>query len=191
MNLQSKKRGTAILLACIIGGMLGLTAAAVPLYRLFCQATGYGGTTQRVEKALDEVSPEIVTVRFNADVAPNLPWGFRPLQLKMNVHPGEQNLAVFEAVNRGSEPIVGQAAFNVSPQKVGLYFDKIACFCFDEQVLEPGQKAELPVSFFVDPKMLSDDTTSEVRELTLSYTFFKDDDATAALVEKRKHAPAS
>jgi cytochrome c oxidase assembly protein subunit 11 len=191
MNLQSKKRGTAILLACIIGGMLGLTAAAVPLYRLFCQATGYGGTTQRAEKALDEVSPEIVTVRFNADVAPDLPWGFRPLQLKMNVHPGEQNLAVFEAVNRGSEPIVGQAAFNVSPQKVGLYFDKIACFCFDEQVLEPGQKAELPVSFFVDPKMLSDDTTSEVRELTLSYTFFKDDDATAALVEKRKRAPAS
>jgi cytochrome c oxidase assembly protein subunit 11 len=189
VTLRSRNRNTALLSAAVIASMLGLTAASVPLYQLFCRVTGYGGTTQRAA-VLPDIGPEglqgpPITVSFNADVAPDLPWGFRPVQHSVVVRPGEERLAFYEAVNRGSEPVVGTATFNVTPFSVGLFFNKLQCFCFTEQVLEPGQRIEMPVSFFVDPAMLDDPDGASVREITLSYTFFVDQDATAKLRQRR------
>lgn len=175
----------------VIGGMLALTAASVPLYDLFCRATGYGGTVQRAAEAPTDLRELTVTVLFNADVGPGLPWRFVPAQRRMEVKPGEQHLAFYEAENRGTEPVVGRAVFNVTPLKAGGYFAKLACFCFEEQVLKPGQKVEMPVSFFVDPQLLDDPNTREVRQITLSYTFFVDAAATAERRRKRDAAPQS
>jgi cytochrome c oxidase assembly protein subunit 11 len=172
MTEQRRTRLTAVLLTGVIAGMLGLTAAAVPLYRLFCQVTGYGGTTQRAERAPDQISDQTIKVRFNAEVAQGIPWSFKPEQREIEIRIGEQQLAFYAARNNGSRPIVGTATFNVTPNKAGAYFSKIDCFCFTEQVLQPGESADLPVSFFVDPAILDDPETQDVRSITLSYTFF-------------------
>jgi cytochrome c oxidase assembly protein subunit 11 len=185
------KRLTVVAAVSVIAGMLGLTAAAVPLYRLFCQVTGYGGTTQRAEATPDRGLEGTITVRFNADVDPALPWSFAPEQRQIEVRIGEQSLAFYRARNRSEHPIVGQATYNVTPFKAGPYFSKIACFCFDEQVLQPGEEVDMPVSFYVDPAILSDPDTREVRTITLSYTFFLLEDATAALEQDRGSGPAS
>jgi cytochrome c oxidase assembly protein subunit 11 len=185
------KRLTVVALATVIVGMLGLTAAAVPLYRLFCQATGYGGTTQRAEAAADRELEQTVVVRFNADVDPALPWSFAPEQRQIEVRVGEQSLAYYRASNRSDHPIVGQATYNVTPFKAGPYFDKIACFCFEEQVLQPGEQVDMPVSFYVDPEILSDPNTQDVHTITLSYTFFLLEDETEALEPDRGSRPAS
>ncbi len=167
---------TALLACAAIAGMLGLTAASVPLYRLFCAATGYGGTTRVAEAAPAAPSERTIKVRFNADVDPKLPWLFEPEQREVEVRLGEQHLAYFRAKNRSDHTITGQAAYNVTPDKVGAYFDKIACFCFNEQVLQPGEEVDMPVSFFVDPAILDDPNAREVRTITLSYTFFMVED---------------
>lgn len=185
MNLAARNRATAIGAGLVIAAMVGLTAASVPLYRLFCQVTGYGGTTQRAEAAPGPVASTTVTVLFNADVVPELPWRFRPVQRRVEVAPGEQKLAFYEAENRSNEPIVGTATFNVTPHKAGVYFQKLACFCFEQQRLAPGQRVEMPVSFYVDPALLEDPSTRDVREITLSYTFFVDREATEALRRER------
>jgi cytochrome c oxidase assembly protein subunit 11 len=185
MSVARRNRVTAAAAGMVVVGMVGLTAASVPLYRLFCQVTGYGGTTQRAEAVPGSVATQSVQILFNADVAPALPWRFRPVQRSMEVLPGEQHLAFYEAENRGSETVVGTATFNVTPHKAGVYFQKLACFCFEQQTLEPGQRVELPVSFFVDPALLEDPTTREVRQITLSYTFFVDREATEALRKRR------
>ncbi len=185
MSVARRNRVTATAAGMVVVGMVALTAASVPLYRMFCQVTGYGGTTQRAEAAPGATATRSVTVLFNADVAPTLPWRFRPAQRSIEVLPGEQHLAFYEAENRGSEPVVGTATFNVTPHKAGVYFQKLACFCFDQQTLEPGQRVELPVSFFVDPALLEDPATREVRQITLSYTFFVDREATEALRRRR------
>jgi cytochrome c oxidase assembly protein subunit 11 len=165
------------LLACVaIAGMLGLTAASVPLYRLFCQVTGYGGTTQFAETPPPAPDGRTIKVRFNADVDPALPWAFEPGQREVVVRLGEQHLAYFRARNRADHAVTGQATFNVTPDKVGVYFDKIACFCFEEQVLQPGEEVDMPVSFFVDPAILDDPNAREVKTITLSYTFFMVED---------------
>ncbi len=181
-------RRTAFALVAVIAGMVGLTAASVPLYRLFCQITGYGGTTDVAEAPPEETAEVLVEVTFNADVDKRLPWRFRPLQDSITVRVGEPALAVFEAVNIGDRTVVGQAMYNVTPFKVGGYFYKVQCFCFDEQKLAPGERVEMPVSFFVDPEMLEDPTTDEVRQITLSYTFFLNEEATAALVAEESGA---
>jgi cytochrome c oxidase assembly protein subunit 11 len=175
MNRTRKRTNnfTAGVIGCVVVGMVGLTFAAVPLYRMFCQVTGWGGTTQKAEAAPAEVSDTIVTVRFNADVAKGLPWVFRPLQDKLTVRLGESALAFFAAENRSDRSIVGTAAYNVTPTKVGSYFSKIECFCFTEQVLAPGQRVEMPVSFYVEPALADDPKVNEVRTITLSYTFFE------------------
>lgn len=185
MNAVQRNRVTATAAGMVVVGMVALTAASVPLYRLFCQVTGYGGTTQRAEAAPGAAATRSVTVLFNADVAPTLPWRFRPAQRSIEVLLGEQHLAFYEAENRGSEPVVGTATFNVTPHKAGVYFQKLACFCFEQQTLEPGQRVELPVSFFVDPALLEDPATREVGQITLSYTFFVDREATEALRKRR------
>ena len=168
-----RARATTALLACVaICGMLGLTAASVPLYRLFCEATGYGGTTQVAKAAPAAPLDRTIKVRFNAEVDPGLPWQFQPAQREVVVRLGEQRLAFFRARNRSDRAITGRAVYNVTPDKAGAYFDKIACFCFTNQVLQPGEEVDMPVSFFVDPALLDDPNAHEVRTITLSYTFF-------------------
>jgi cytochrome c oxidase assembly protein subunit 11 len=158
----------------VIGAMLGLTAASVPLYRLFCQVTGYGGTTQRATSAPDHaVEGRVITVRFDASTAPGLDWEFHPLQAEVRVHPGEERVVAYRAVNHAKTPVTGTATFNVTPAKAGIYFDKLQCFCFTRQHLAPGEGAELSVSFFVDPDIASDPATADVDTITLSYTMFR------------------
>jgi cytochrome c oxidase assembly protein subunit 11 len=167
---------TAFALTGVVAGMLGMTYAAVPLYRLFCQVTGYGGTTQVAAEAPREVLDRTVTVRFNADVATGLPWKFEPVQRDITVKVGETGLAFYRAQNLTDRPIVGMATFNVTPDKAGQYFNKIHCFCFDQQRLEPGQSVDMPVTFFVDPAMAKDRGMNDVYYITLSYTFFPVED---------------
>lgn len=171
-----RQKITAVALTGIVAGMLGLSYASVPLYRLFCQVTGYGGTTQVAAEAPREVLDRTVTVRFNADVATGLPWKFEPVQRDMTVKVGEPGLAYYRAQNLTDRPIVGMATFNVTPDKAGQYFNKIHCFCFDQQRLEPGQSVDMPVTFFVDPSMAKDRGMNDVYYITLSYTFFPVED---------------
>lgn len=180
-----KNRRTALVGLAVIIGMLGLTAASVPLYNLFCRVTGYAGTTQVAEATPGVADGPAIQISFNADHAPDLPWSFQPEQRSVEVLPGENRLIFYEAINHADRPIVGRAVYNVVPFKVGAYFAKIACFCFDEQTLQPGERVDMPVSFFVDPAMLTDPATQDVRQITLSYTFFIDEEATEALAAKR------
>ncbi len=154
-----------------------LTAYSATLYRIFCEATGYQGTTQRVgadqSATRQETMPETMVVRFDTSIAPDLPWRFEPEQPQVTVHLGEQTLVYFRATNLSKEAIVGHASFNVQPDAVGRYFDKIQCFCFEEEKLGPGQTAEMPVLFYVDPEILKDPDVGKISTITLSYTFFR------------------
>ena len=163
---------TALILGGVVCGMVGLAFAAVPLYELFCQVTGFGGTTQVAEEAPAEIGDRLVTVRFNADTARDLPWHFKPEQREVTVRVGEMAMAVYNAVNRAERTLVGSSTFNVTPVKVGPYFNKIECFCFEEQTLAAGERADFPVSFFVDPEIVEDRRLDDVTTITLSYTFF-------------------
>jgi cytochrome c oxidase assembly protein subunit 11 len=173
-QLRSRRNvATVVLLISVIAGMIALSFASVPLYRLFCAATGFGGTTQRAETAPTRVAAGLITVRFDAQVAPGLDWEFRPLEGAITVHPGAQNQVFFRAVNRTAAPVTAQAVYNVTPTKAGIYFDKLQCFCFTKQHLDPGQSADLAVSFFVDPDIAKDPNTRDVDTITLSYTMFR------------------
>ena len=165
----------ALSLAGLVAAMVGLSFAAVPLYRIFCQATGYNGTPQRADKGADQVLDRTITVRFDGNVDPALPWSFAPEQRTMEVKIGETALAFFKATNRTEAPVTGTAIFNVMPERAGLYFTKIECFCFTEQTLAAGASAEMPVTFFVDPKIVENDDTKNIAEITLSYTFYRTD----------------
>ena len=167
----------ALSLAGLVAAMVGLSFAAVPLYRIFCQATGYNGTPQRADKGADQVLDRTITVRFDGNVDPALPWSFAPEQRTMEVKIGETALAFFKATNRTEAPVTGTAIFNVTPEQAGLYFTKIECFCFTEQTLAAGQSVDMPVTFFVDPKIVEDDDTKTIAEITLSYTFYRTDKA--------------
>ena len=179
MSGRAVNRRTALALAGVGAGMFGAAFAAVPLYRLFCQVTGFGGTTQRAERAPAVPGTRIVAVRFNANTASDLPWSFQPVEREMRVRVGEENLAFYRATNHASVPITGQAVFNVTPFKAGPYFNKIACFCFSQQTLEPRQTVDMPVSFFVDPAIAEDRSTADIDTITLSYTFFRNEPAGA------------
>jgi len=163
----------AAILVAVIAGMGGLVAASVPLYRLFCAATGYNGTTQRATAAPNKIAAALVTVRFDAEISNDLAWEFRPEQAEVTVHPGEQKQVFFRAVNRAPETTTGSATFNVTPTKAGIYFDKLQCFCFTKQTLKPGEAKDMGVVFFVDPDILTDPNTTDVRTITLSYTMFR------------------
>jgi cytochrome c oxidase assembly protein subunit 11 len=167
-------RLTAAICGGVVVAMAGLSFAAVPLYQIFCQVTGYGGTTQRAEHAPTAAGERVITVHFNADIAgTNLPWTFAPVQNEVKVRVGEETLIAYHAVNKGSTPVTGTATFNVTPAKAGIYFQKIQCFCFSEQTLAAGESVDMPVSFFVDPDIVKDPNTRDVRNITLSYTFFR------------------
>jgi cytochrome c oxidase assembly protein subunit 11 len=172
---SSRNRRTGLLLFTVVIGMVALAFASVPLYRLFCEVTGFGGTPQRVEADAAPAAPSerVVTVRFNADVHSGLPWSFQPAQRAVEVKVGEQALAFYRATNHADRPVTGTATFNVTPDKAGAYFDKIECFCFTEQTLQPGQTVEMPVTFYVDPAILADRGLDDVDTITLSYTFFR------------------
>lgn len=163
----------AAMVAGVAVGMFALAYASVPLYRLFCQVTGYGGTTQRAEAAPEHALDRWMTVSFNADVAPDLPWSFRPAERSVRVRVGEPMLIHYVAENIGKEPVVGTATFNVTPSKVGVYFSKLECFCFTEQLLKPGERIEMPVTFFLDPDLAKDRHLDDLGAVTLSYSFFR------------------
>ncbi len=163
---------TAALCAVFVAGMVGMAFASVPLYRIFCQVTGYGGTTQQADKAPDEVIDREVTVRFDANIVNGLGWSFRPVTRSVDLKVGEMGEATFLAENRGTTTTTGTAVFNVSPLSAGGYFNKIACFCFTEQTLQPGESIEMPVTFFVDPAIAGDSDLDSVHTITLSYTFY-------------------
>lgn len=171
-TMQRRKSITVVALAGLLVGMAGLSYAAVPLYRMFCQITGYGGTTQVATEVPDTISDRVVTVRFNADTASGLPWNFRPKQRQIELRIGETALIYYIAENPTARTLVGTSTFNVTPHKVGPYFAKVECFCFTEQTLAPGESAELAVTFFVDPMMLEDPNLAEINTITLSYMFF-------------------
>lgn len=168
-----RNAATGVVLAGVVAGMVGLAFASVPLYRLFCQVTGYGGTTQVADSAPAVVGDQIVTVRLDSVVNSSLPWKFEPVERQVTLRVGEERLVRYRATNLSDRAIVGSATFNVTPQKAGEYFTKIACFCFEEQRLEAGASVELPVSFFVDPDISQDPNLDDVRTITLTYTFFR------------------
>ena len=175
-------RRKAIPLVAVGLGMAGLAWAAVPLYDMFCRVTGFGGTTQVATEGSDRVLERMVTVRFDASTVRDMPWEFRPVQTKIQLRIGETALAFYEAYNPTDRVIAGTASYNVSPFSVGGYFAKIDCFCFTEQVLQPGQRVTMPVTFYVDPKMVDDPETEGVTTITLSYTFYETElDSQAAL----------
>jgi cytochrome c oxidase assembly protein subunit 11 len=175
---QNNRRVLLILLA-IIGAMVLLTAVSPILYRAFCAATGFGGTPLRAERAPGAVAGQI-GVRFDANIHPGLPWKFEPEQTTVTVKPGAKTQIFYRAQNLSARPWTGQAVFNVTPDQAGKYFNKIQCFCFSEQTLKPGEKVDMPVLFFVDPKILKDPDTKDISEITLSYTFYPVETGTAA-----------
>ena len=170
----SRTHRTALLALLGICFMTGLAWASVPLYRLFCQATGLNGTTNRGTEAPGGVNHKMV-IQFDTNVAPNMPWKFRPENPSDTVDVGARDMAFFLATNNSNHPITGTATFNVTPAQVGKYFTKIQCFCFTQQTLQPGETARMPVIFFVDPKIVKDPDTWDVQTITLSYTFFPSD----------------
>lgn len=188
-------RRIALTLLAVVPVMVAASFAAVPFYSWFCRVTGFAGTTGVAEAPpAAGVVDRTVRVSFDANVAPGMAWEFRPRQQSMTLRLGETGLAFFEAYNPTDQPLAGRASFNVVPFTVGGYFDKIACFCFDMQVLQPGERVEMPVSFFVDPAMLDDRETRQVTEITLSYTMFPADlpeaAATGAAGEDTRFAAA-
>ena len=170
--LVRSHRMIAVSCVAVVLAMTGLAYAAVPLYRLYCQVTGYAGTTQRVSEASSRVVDHILTVHFDANVDKALPWKFEPLQHKVDVKVGENTLIFYKATNTSDRPVTGTAVFNVAPEAIGIHFNKIECFCFTEQRLEPGQSIDMPVSFYIDPAFVDDEDTKDLPELTLSYTFY-------------------
>jgi cytochrome c oxidase assembly protein subunit 11 len=179
---RQRKGATVLLLVSVVAGMIGMSFASVPLYRLFCSATGFAGTTQRAEKAPTRVAPGLIKVRFESQIAPGLDWEFHPLTHEINVHPGAQNQVFFRAVNRAAATVSARAVYNVTPAKSGIYFDKLQCFCFNNQTLAPGERVDMGVVFFVDPDIRTDPNTRDVYSITLSYTMFRAPDPTAPTV---------
>ncbi len=192
---RNRNAVTGVTLAALALAMVGAAYASVPLYQWFCQATGFGGTTQVASARPNKIIDRVITVRFNSDVNSKLPWRFEPEQLSMKLKLGEEHLAFYSATNRSDESITGTATFNVTPAKAGAYFNKIDCFCFTEQTLEAGKTARLPVSFFVDPEMAADRNLDDITTITLSYTFFRQETSSgnksAAAIDVGGGSPAS
>ncbi|KAF9689120.1 hypothetical protein SADUNF_Sadunf01G0058600 [Salix dunnii] len=179
---EQKSKKTLIYLTGLVVAMVGSSYAAVPLYRRFCQATGYGGTVQRRESVEEKIARHAkdgtvatreIAVQFNADVGDGMPWKFAPTQREVRVKPGESALAFYTAENRSSTPITGVSTYNVTPMKAAVYFNKIQCFCFEEQRLLPGEQIDMPVFFYIDPEFETDPKMDGINNIVLSYTFFK------------------
>lgn len=195
VDMQRRNRNILTWALAVVIGTLGLSYASVPLYRIFCQVTGFGGTVRKVsirelhETDEGETYPEIsdenrivpdrpLKIRFNADVSARVPWRFTPLQSEIVILPGETALAFYLAENRCDEPITGIATYNIAPAKAAIYFNKVQCFCFDEQRLKPNEELDMPVFFYIDPEFADDPNMTDVSDITLSYTFFRAEDVT-------------
>lgn len=170
---MTPQKKTGVMLLGVAATMLSLSFAAVPFYDWFCRVTGFAGTTAVAEQGSDTVLDRTVLVRFDASKEAGMPWDFKPQQHAMRIRIGETGLAFYEAHNPTDETVAGTASYNVTPDSAGGYFTKIDCFCFQQQVLAPGETAIMPVSFYVDPAMVTDPEGKFVREITLSYTFHK------------------
>ena len=181
---RARNRQVALSALAFALGMLMLGFAAVPLYRMFCQVTGFGGTTQRstvAEASAVQIVANKITVRFDGNVEAGMPWQFGPDQVSQEMRIGERRMAYFTAENRSDKPITGIASFNVAPEGAGLYFKKIQCFCFNQQTLAPGQVVKMPVIYFVDPAILKDTDAAKSNPITLSYTFHTSADQSGAV----------
>lgn len=171
---HNRNARTALIAAAGALAMLGLGFASVPLYRIFCQVTGFGGTTMKVSEAQAatvKVAAGHISVRFDANVDRTMPWKFAPQQVTQEMRIGTRKMAFYKAENLSDKPVTGVASFNVEPEYVGKYFNKIQCFCFERQTLQPGQSIDMPVIYYVDPKILDDPEAKNVEQITLSYTF--------------------
>ncbi|GIX15632.1 MAG: cytochrome c oxidase assembly protein CtaG [Paracoccaceae bacterium] len=174
--MSGGRNGRVVLwLVALVVFMGAMSFAAVPLYDWFCRVTGYGGTTATAERGADRILERQITIGFDANVDPDLPWRFRPVQREVALRIGETGIAFYEATNLSDRPTAGTASFNVAPFSAGGYFVKIECFCFTEQVLQPGETARMPVTFYVDPEIVEDPEARYLRHITLSYTFHRDD----------------
>lgn len=191
MSERTKLR-TGLLTALVAVGMVGLAYASVPLYRIFCQVTGFGGTTMKVSESEVPAQPlaRTISVRFDANVAPGLSWSFAPVKSHETVRIGERRLTFYRATNHSDQPITGTATFNVSPDTAGGYFMKTQCFCFQEQTLKPGQTVDMAIVYFVDPAIVDDPDGRRIDEITLSYTFFPVDTPAASGQKSVKTAQA-
>lgn len=199
-EIREGNKSFALWMFAVALGTVGLSYASVPLYRVFCQVTGFGGTVRRAgadgeddEFETDLSDVEIVegrpiTVRFNGDVSARVPWRFTPSQPEVTILPGETALAFYVAENRSAAPITGIATYNVTPAKAGMYFNKVQCFCFDEQRLKPGEKLDMPVFFFLDPSLVEDEGMNDVKDITLSYTFFRAEDVSPEQLQQAQAA---
>ena len=187
-QIEKGKQKTLLLVVSVVFCMGALSYTSVPLYKLFCQVTGYGGTTQVVQNVSDKVVDRSITVRFDANVNPALDWRFAPTQKSIKLSLGENALAFYRAENTGSGPLVGTATFNVTPDKAGIYFNKVECVCFQAQLLAPNQVIDMPVSFFIDPDMMNDPNLDDVTTITLSYTFFRAHTQSGAITTNEKKA---
>lgn len=169
-----RNRRTLVAMAGIGLAMLALGFASVPLYRIFCQTTGFGGTTQRAaaDVKLTPMAGRTMSIRFDSNVQPGMPWEFRPEHRTDTVTVGARDMAIFIAKNLSDKPVTGTASFNVTPTQAGAYFTKIQCFCFTQQTLQPGEEVRMPVIYYVDPKILQDPDNKDTQQITLSYTFY-------------------
>jgi len=174
MKLEGPRK-TVVQTVSVVVFMGGLAWASVPLYDWFCRVTGFGGATDVAETESDEILDQTITVRFDASLERGMPWEFRPVEREMTLRIGETGLAFYEAYNPTDRPVAGSASYNVTPYEAGGFFYKIQCFCFEEQVLEPGERVEMPVTFFVDPELVEDRDGKFVHTITLSYTFYEID----------------
>jgi len=170
VSKSNKNLGFAI--ASIAIGMVAFAFAFVPLYNIFCKVTGYGGTVQEAIKVSDKIGKKKIKVRFDANVDKDLPWEFRPLQNEVEVTTGENALVFYYAKNKSDKPVIGTSVYNVAPFKAGIYFNKIQCFCFQEQLLAPKEEVMMPVSFFIDPELDEDIDVKHLDQITLSYKFY-------------------
>lgn len=183
-SLQNQHRTMALSLAGVVIVMIGLSFAAVPAYKLFCQVTGYGGTTQKAERPAEFISDRTMTIRFDSNVSHDLSWEFKPVQKVIKVRIGEPTLIFYQAKNTSKRDTVGTATFNVTPEGAGIYFNKVQCFCFDEQRLAAGQVADMPVDFYIDPAILDDKDAKRIKEVTLSYTMFPIEESAGQTVKE-------
>ncbi|RIY03395.1 cytochrome c oxidase assembly protein [Aureimonas flava] len=190
---EAARHARTIALGCglFVFGMVGAAYASVPLYKLFCQVTGYGGTTQRAETASTTVVDQPVTVRFDANASAQVPWTFQPLERQITLKLGETRQTAYRVRNRSDRAVTAQATFNVTPLTAGIYFNKVQCFCFTEQTLKPGEEVDMPVVFFVDPAIRDDPDLEEVPTITLSYTFFPVADPKTPVASATKDAGAA
>ncbi len=173
--LAARNRKTGLTVLALVVGMIGMAYASVPLYNIFCRVTGFGGTTQVALAEPAQSYDRIINVKFAANTERNMPWSFHPDIRDIDARVGQKKLISYSAKNMSSQPVQGTAVYNVTPAKAGKYFSKIQCFCFTEQILQPNEKQNMPVVFFIDPAIMDDKGMDDVKTITLSYTFFKSD----------------